>query len=567
MGDNNGVVLERLSGKKLAILVSILFIIQIAFFLVGGLLFPTSTHTETVEGMMCRDKRSLNQIYYTRNRFGASNDVNCDIIHELKTEDDVIYAFQIPLPRNGQVLQLHRSFQTMTAVLTLNINFDNEEQLNLILNDKNDAVAEQDMELDVHLAFNNDNKVSNFNNNWQTLAKSQIKKKFKCMKEDIYSIDCDFVQLFELGSVYHEYYLINLKFKEKSQFFNKLAASKSETTLMPDVRATLTFIYQTGGFTVMWLSMKTFFFPLLVIVLFWFWQRIVKLDRQSNLIERTLFAVGLSATFLNLPVEWLTFVFDLKWILLYTDIRQGVFYIALFTFWIIFCGEHSIDEDQQQSCRSLKSYWKYVAALWFSSLCLLIFEFCERGMQLSDPFYSVWDSKYTSTLAYVSLLLACLGGVLYFCLIFYFVVKIFLQFKSKQTQLPHMSRLRRLFYEGLIYRFKFLLISTLICVAMTISFAIVNNVNENHWDFDDEKPLLNYTSAFLTGVYAMWNIYVSALMMFYAPSHKRKSTGQQINDEQNGENIEFAQLTASYAAESNATESIITKFATKISAS
>lgn len=38
MAANNGVILERLSGKKLAVLVSILFIIQIAFFLIGGLL-------------------------------------------------------------------------------------------------------------------------------------------------------------------------------------------------------------------------------------------------------------------------------------------------------------------------------------------------------------------------------------------------------------------------------------------------------------------------------------------------------------------------------------------------
>jgi ABC-type nickel/cobalt efflux system permease component RcnA len=157
---------------------------------------------------------------------------------------------------------------------------------------------------------------------------------------------------------------------------------------------------------------------------------------------------------------------------------------------------------------------------------------------------------------------------MYFCLILYFIVKIFLQFKSKQSQLPHMSRIRRLFYEGIIYRFKFLLLSTLVCVAMTISFAIVNNFNENQWKFDEERPVLNHTSAFLTGVYAMWNIYVSALMIFYAPSHKNKPSGQQITaDDQNGEQVEFAHLTSTYSAESNKTESLITAFATKISAS
>lgn len=83
-------------------------------------------------------------------------------------------------------------------------------------------------------------------------------------------------------------------------------------------------------------------------------------------------------------------------------------------------------------------------------------------------------------------------------------------------------------FKGLIYRFKFLLISTLVCVAMTISFLILNNFHESQWMFDENKPVLNYTSAFLTGVYAMWNIYVSALMIFYAPSHKNKPSNEPI---------------------------------------
>lgn len=47
--NNNGVILERLSGKKLSILVGILIAFQIAFFLIGALKFPQCTHTETVE--------------------------------------------------------------------------------------------------------------------------------------------------------------------------------------------------------------------------------------------------------------------------------------------------------------------------------------------------------------------------------------------------------------------------------------------------------------------------------------------------------------------------------------
>ncbi|KAH8386262.1 hypothetical protein KR200_011853 [Drosophila serrata] len=33
------------------------------------------------------------------------------------------------------------------------------------------------------------------------------------------------------------------------------------------------------------------------------------------------------------------------------------------------------------------------------------------------------------------------------------------------------------------------------------------------------------TSAFLTGVYGMWNIYIFALFILYAPSHKQVESG------------------------------------------
>ena len=45
--------------------------------------------------------------------------------------------------------------------------------------------------------------------------------------------------------------------------------------------------------------MKTCIFPFVFFILCWYWNRISKLDRKSNLLERNLFALGLSATLLN----------------------------------------------------------------------------------------------------------------------------------------------------------------------------------------------------------------------------------------------------------------------------
>ncbi len=48
----------------------------------------------------------------------------------------------------------------------------------------------------------------------------------------------------------------------------------------------LQIIWQNGGFTKVWLSLKTVFFPLLLAALVWFWKRIAQLDRPPMLLEK-----------------------------------------------------------------------------------------------------------------------------------------------------------------------------------------------------------------------------------------------------------------------------------------
>lgn len=102
-----------------------------------------------------------------------------------------------------------------------------------------------------------------------------------------------------------------------------------------------------------------------------------------------------------------------------------------------------------------------------------------------------------------------------------------------------MASARRHFYEGVIYRFKFLMLATLLCAAMTVIGFILGQVSqrvitiesqhvalfllqvsEGKWKWDEDINL-EYTSAFFTGVYGMWNVYILALLCLYSPSHKR----------------------------------------------
>uniref|UniRef100_A0A8C5QGJ5 Wnt ligand secretion mediator n=1 Tax=Leptobrachium leishanense TaxID=445787 RepID=A0A8C5QGJ5_9ANUR len=452
--------------------------------------------------------------------------------------NDIVFAVHIPFIGH----EMSPWFQFMLIILQLDIAFQfrNEIEENAMLT------------LDVAMAYRD-----GLNDPWTEMARSVEQRKLKCVlpvpktqANEGHNYDCDLLPLLELGSVAHKYYLLNIKLPVNDQ--KKINLGIGE---IKDLR--LVTIFQNGGFTQVWFAMKTFLTPSILIIMIWYWRRITMMTRPPVLLEKVIFALGISMTFINIPVEWFSIGFNWTWMLLFGDIRQGIFYAVLLSFWIIFCGEHmmvplvaqftcSCCREGRESLRDnsadlpdlalitsfydqaernrISVYWKQVGPIAFGSCCLFIFDMCERGVQLTNPFYSIWTTDIGAELAMAFIIVAGICACLYFLFLCFMVFQVFRNISGKRSTLPAMSKARRLHYEGLIFRFRFLMIITLACAALTVIFFITTQISEGNWKWGEVTIELN--SAFFTGVYGMWNLYVFALMFLYAPSHKNYGEDQ-----------------------------------------
>lgn len=257
-------------------------------------------------------------------------------------------------------------------------------------------------------------------------------------------------------------------------------------------------------------------------------------------------------------MEYLTIHFDMPFMPLLDDILQGVFYATLLSFWLIFAGEHLLIQDSGEK-NTLKQYWKHLSAVVVGCVALFLFDICERGVKLRNPFYSIWMSAAGTKFAvnrewethcvcliliafYRSLQLtfitvAGISACIYFLFLCYMIWRVLCNISLKRSSLPAMSQARRLHYEGIIYRFKFLMAATLLCAGLTVVGFIMGQVAGGQLNLDEEHDLgIELTSALLTGVYGMWNIYIFSLMVLYAPSHKQWPQNSSSSGNNSGDN-------------------------------
>ncbi|XP_026750584.1 protein wntless [Galleria mellonella] len=536
-----GTIIENLSGRKLAVLMTFLLLCQITCFLIGGLVAPTPANANSILGTVCQDtstvKNDTTKWFYNRGR-GSCKSINLEDLHQDISEADIVFAFQMPIPRDSNTLDYSRWQQNLIGVLQFEIKYHSQMEV------KPRSVVT----IDARLAYQNKGDPED---EWKLYTQSIEKRHLDCyIHNDEYLYNCSAIPLFELGSLYHDFYLLNVRLPVDTPDMNTNIGHLQDLWL--------TVIHQNGGFTMVWVSLKTVFFPCIIAILVWFWRRIHMLQRKPVLLEKMLLCLGLALCLLNMPLEYLTLHFDLPFMLLLGDIRQGVFYAMLFSFWLIFAGEHMLIQDISAQS-SLKQYWRHLSAVAMGCISLFIFDMCERGVQLRNPFYSIWVTDIGTNLALTFIILAGISTGVYFLFLCYMVWQVFKNISNKRQTLPTMCSVRRLHYEGIIYRFKFLMLATLLCAALTVIGFILGQVAEGQWKWD-ENIEIEYTSAFFTGVYGMWNIYIFALLVLYAPSHKRWAVTENTSDTQNlSEEIEFNGIPSETSSEISSLTSYIRK--------
>lgn len=283
-------------------------------------------------------------------------------------------------------------------------------------------------------------------------------------------------------------------------------------------------IHQNGGFTQVLLITKTVFFFITSLTLIWYCNRLNKLGRKKSLLEKTIIILGLAITQLNAPLEYLSLYFDLGFMNFLSDVRQGLLYCALLSFWRVFTGEHLLDGVQKSR---LSLYYKDLVIILTACIILFVFDSADRGIQWIDPFFTIWEVD--SFMARVFIAAVLFATSTYFVSLCYNVWLVQKNITSKKTSLPAMSSTRRLVYEGIIYRFHFLLIATIFSAGATFLAYILGQMGESsYWDDEANYLELQWSSATIFFVYAMWNCYILILMILYAPSHKSVSITSKV---------------------------------------
>jgi len=521
-------IIENMSSRKLAMLGAVMLVCQLLCFLVGAIYAPAPNNSEQFLATKCYDAQGED---LSGNRWfqpGGKNrcrSIDKAVTTEINAEN-VVFAVQMPLPRFGKQLDYSRWQQNLIGVLAADIEYQKEHEL------------EERVEVILETKLGYSNKGDN-DGEWKEYSHSVAVRNLDCMIDKDRKIsgnyyNCSILPIFDLGTLYHDYYLLNIKLSIMNTN-NKTVHINNKLGKL--VELWLNVINQNGGFTQIWVTFKSIYFPVIIVELVWFLRRVTLLSRPPTLLEKMLLSLGTALTFLNIPVEYLSLAYEMPWLHLLTTTQQWVFYTNLLLFWLIFSRKILSDFTNVEDSTELSSYLNFNCKepfvifqcsghgylktnvlVLFGCLCLFVFDMFKRGIRLWDPFYSIWMMNLGTNFVLGFLLLAGLLAGLYLVLLCYIFRKMFKSILNKTNSFQPLSSLS----HTRAWRFKLMMIVTLFTAALTFIGFIIERVAEDAYKWNENLgETLEYTSGLLTGVYGMWNIYVFTLLYLYAPSFKQ----------------------------------------------
>lgn len=192
-----GTILENLSGRKLTTLVVSLLICQVVCFLIGGLIgewlvncssarmydmkflisAPIPSSVQTILGTVCKD---IPGSYNDTTKWVYSRGVGkCQTVDQNYFEhpdvgmaNNIVFVFQMPLPREGKVLDYSRWQQNLIGILQTDIAYHK----NVLLD------AHMVVTLDARMAYRNKGDADG---DWKYYASALEQRDLDCTGENV----------------------------------------------------------------------------------------------------------------------------------------------------------------------------------------------------------------------------------------------------------------------------------------------------------------------------------------------------------------------------------------------
>jgi len=128
------------------------------------------------------------------------------------------------------------------------------------------------------------------------ISPTRVQRQLECSIDDDkrhqgWLYNCSSIDLFELGASNYPLYLLNIRIPQNRTLCHmKPQSPNCQLGFISDLR--LIEVHQNGGFTLIWLWLKTLATPAVVASTMWYSGRVDGLNRPRRLIEKAILALG-----------------------------------------------------------------------------------------------------------------------------------------------------------------------------------------------------------------------------------------------------------------------------------